>query len=100
MPKIKYHCEICDFPYRTREEAEMCERQGFKPFAFEVLDVLIQLSPVLRQDQFLLLHRPEVQIAGRSRSSRFHENVYNVPGIREKPVGESYLKSNFEKKEK
>ena len=98
MPKIKYHCEICDEPYDTEEEAKKCESQGAEPFFFEVLDVLVQLSPILRSDQSLLLRRPEVQIAGRSRSSRIHENVYDVPDIREKPVGESYLKSNFEKR--
>jgi|Deesub1362B_J571_1020462.scaffolds.fasta_scaffold05297_4 hypothetical protein len=96
MPKVKYHCEICDHPYDTEEEARKCESQGAQPFLFKVGEVL---KPVERhgfQSTYQPTQPSKVTIKARSRGAQNHENLYDVPQIG-KVVCEAYLKSEFEK---
>ena len=97
MPKIKYHCEVCNYPYDTEEEAGNCEKQGVNRFLFEVGDVFEPKSGMLKPEEAMSFHTRDVVITGRSRYPQKHENVYNIPDIRTEPVGESYLKNNYKK---
>lgn len=97
MPKIKYHCNICDFPYRTREEAKMCERQGSQPFLFEVGDVFEPKSGLLKPEEVMSFHTQDVVIVRRGRLRVGHKNVYYDTRLGEEPIKESDLKDNYKK---
>lgn len=98
MPNVKYHCKVCDYPYGTEEEARKCESQGAKPFLFEVGETLRPVERHGFQSTYQPTQPKKVTIKGRSRGAQNHENLYDIPQIGQL-VGESYLKSEFERVE-
>lgn len=102
MPKIKYHCKICDKPHDTEEEARKCESQGAKPFLFEIGDVLKPRERHGFQSTYHPTFPKETRftIKERKRSPGDHENLYIVgppTGKSKDLLGESFLNSEFEK---